>query len=176
METLPSRAAGCSDPRALLRTKGTRDDKKGAQGKADPSFHRGQTCVKPIFPVAYLCSLPPSDLVYKTGGASPSKTARRPPLAGRLEQRSLCGHWTTREEVPPTMTPISSQGIPRAVTKSMTEDRELVTPFHEAALSLSIPSYHLSKLTRLSSLLCSILFILLTKPAFASSYHFHADA
>ena len=72
-------------------------------------------------------------------------------------------------KVPPTLTPISSQGIPRAVTKSMTEDRELVTPFHEAALSLSIPSYHLSELTRLSSLLCSMLFIFLIKPAFATS-------
>ena len=51
----------------------------------------------------------------------------------------------------------------------MTKDRELVTPFHEAALSLSIPSYHLSELTRLSSLLRSILFILLIKPAFATS-------
>ena len=72
-------------------------------------------------------------------------------------------------KVPPTLTPISSQGIPRAVTKSMTEDRELVTPFHEAALCLSIPSYHLSELTRLSSLLCSMLFIFLIKPAFATS-------
>lgn len=43
-------------------------------------------------------------------------------------------------KVSPTLTPISSQGIPRAVTESMTKDRELVTPFHEAALSLSIPS------------------------------------
>ena len=72
-------------------------------------------------------------------------------------------------KVSPTLTPISSQGIPRAVTESMTKDRELVTPFHEAALSLSIPSYHLSELTRLSSLLRSILFILLIKPAFATS-------
>lgn len=36
-------------------------------------------------------------------------------------------------KVSPTLTPISSQGIPRAVTESMTKDRELVTPLHEAA-------------------------------------------
>ena len=59
MEMLTSRAAGCSYPRALLRTKGTRDDTNGAEWKADPSFHRRQTCVKPILPVAYLTLLSP---------------------------------------------------------------------------------------------------------------------